>query len=125
MYGFVLVLGTFAKLGFCKNLMLLFSYRSYSFQLTEVAQLTPARGASTAADDGKHAESVIGVDIKLLERAADDGKHAKSVIGVDIRLLEPSRRGSMRRRGCRTLCEGADLQATGSWRLSFWSVFFV
>ena len=44
--------------------------------------------------------------------AADDGKHALSVIGVDTRLLEPLRRGSLRGRAC-----GADQQAcefTGS-----------
>ena len=36
----------------------------------------------------------------------DDGKHAESVIGVDIRLLEPSGRGSLRGRGRWRVWEG-------------------
>ena len=47
--------------------MILSVSRRQSKKFEARAPNTPARGAGTAADDGEHAASVIGVDLRLLE----------------------------------------------------------
>ena len=56
-------------------------------------------------------------------RRADDGKHAESVIGVDTRLLEPLRRGSVRGRGSGGVREGCGFTGLGGQKPSVFACF--
>ena len=78
--------------------------------------------ANSAADDGKHAESMIGVDTRLLEPYGREvwreggapvcgavgglRKAGFSLIGVDNSLLEANGRGGLEGRGRTTPLEG-------------------
>ena len=74
--------------------------RSRNGGSAEVAQ--PGKAKLNGAHEKNGGASVYGCGISYAqypEGAADDGKHAESVLGILLRLLEPSGRGSLRGRG--------------------------